>query len=108
MSVTEADTATTPDLTTEEEKPFQIRTVARGRVMNQYVPMATIEECREFIALLRRHDAERRDRREAEKLTAEYRDYARQVLAATGYDPMTADEPAYEYAICRIAYEVVG
>lgn len=107
MSGGETDAIERPDLTTETERPFIIRTLVRGRVINQYVPMASIEECREFIAMVQRHDADRRTRREAEKLTAEYRDYARQVLEATGYDPMTADEPTYEYVVCRISYEVV-
>lgn len=87
--------------------PFIIRTIVRGRVINRYVPMASIEECRDFIASARKMDEERRTRRDAEKLTAEYRDYARQVLEATGYDPMTADEPHCEYVICKISYEVV-
>lgn len=108
MSGGEAEIVAQPDLTTETEKPFIIRTLVRGRVINQYVPMASIEECRDFIVMIQRHDADRRKRREAEKLTAEYRDYARQVLEAVGYDPMTADEPTYEYVICRISYEVVG
>lgn len=98
----------TTDLTTETEKPFIIRTMVRGRIINQYVPMASIEECRDFIASIQKMNAERRARRDAEKLTAEFRDYARQVLEATGYDPLTADEPHCEYVICRISYEVVG
>ena len=108
MTTIEADKpASTADVTIEADKPFIIRTVTPHGIFNHYVPMASIEECRDFIAYARKTDAERRERTEAERKTAEYQQYASEVLAMTGFDPRRTDEIPREYVICRISYEVI-
>jgi len=94
MTTIEADKpASTADVTIEADKPFIIRTVTPRGIFNHYVPMASIEECRDFIAYARK--------------TTEYQQYASEVLAATGFDPRKTEEIPREYVICRISYEVI-
>ena len=99
----------TQDPTQEVAKPFIVRVKIGENIYNESVPMASIEECREFVAHGEKTIRENRERelwrREHD---AAYREYREQVMERFDYDPFddSRAKPTSRI-ICRIHYEVV-
>lgn len=93
-------------MTDLDDKPFIVRVIKGDKIWNVTIPLASIEECQEYI----RYSLERSAAREAERqhrlvdpvCIAE----SAEILEKLGIE-MDQPETPVDYVICRISYEVV-